>query len=85
MADPRQGRAGAAGHSPRLGGRDPRTRTNAAGAVSEAGVDRKTVGTDGAGRTRFAAFDGLKPLPAGATLADVVAQLNAMLARGRGQ
>jgi hypothetical protein len=85
MADPRQGRAGSANLSPRLGRRDPRARTNAAGAVSETGVDRKTVGTDGSGRARVAAADGLKPVSPTATLSEVIAAHNLLLARLRGQ
>lgn len=85
MADPRSGRAGQAGYSPRLGKRDPRLRTNQSGAVSDASADKKTVGTDGEGRFRFSAFDGLSQLPAGATLEDAIRLINQMLARGRGQ
>lgn len=85
MADPRQGRASSSGMSPRLGARDPRLRANQAGLVGDNDQDKKTIGRDGAGRTRFAGFDQLKPLASGATLADVIAAYNQMLAKGRGQ
>lgn len=85
VADPRQGRAGAAGYSPRLGARDPRLRANQAGSVTEAGLDRKTVGTDGAGRARISAADGLPMLSSGASLGEVIAAHNLLLARLRGQ
>ncbi len=83
MSDPRQGRAGAGGHSPRLGSRDPRVRGNAAGLVNDADLDPGTLERDGAGRTRFKGFDGIPPLAAGASLAEVVAKVNQMLARSR--
>lgn len=85
MGDHRAGRAGQSGFSPRLGRKDPRARANTAGSVAGEDNDRKTIASDGAGRNRFSAFDGLSPLPADATLADVIVALNQMLARGRGQ
>lgn len=60
MADPRQGRAGQASYSPRLGLRDPRLRTNQDAALTDHGLDSKSVGTDGAGRQRISAADELK-------------------------
>lgn len=85
MSDPRQGRAGQSGYSPRLGRRDPRNRANAAGAVSDASVDRATISTDGAGRYRISAVDQLKPLPASATTAQVRDAYNSLLKKLRGQ
>jgi hypothetical protein len=85
MADPRAGRAGQSGYSPRLGRRDPRLRTNQSGAVTDQSADKKTINTDGLGRFRVTAADGLKPLPAGATAEEARVAYNQLLARLRGQ
>lgn len=53
--------------------------------MTEAGLDRKTVGTDGAGRARISAADGLPMLSSGASLGEVIAAHNLLLARLRGQ
>lgn len=84
MSDPRAGRAGQSGHSTRLGNKDPRVRTNAAGAVSDVGIDRKTIGLDGAGRMRVAAVDGLQPLPPHANVSQLIAGYNLLLAKLKG-
>lgn len=82
MPDPRQGRASTGGYSPRLGNRDPRLRANQAGSVSDndlgAGLER-----DDQGRTRVSAFDGIPQLPSTASLSNVIAAVNAMLARAK--
>lgn len=85
MADPRQGRSSSSGYSPKLGSRDPRLRANQSGLVGDADLDQKSINRDGAGRTRFSGFDQLKPLASSATLAEVIAAYNQMLAKGRGQ
>jgi len=85
VPDPRQGRAGQSGFSPRLGRKDPRWRTNQAGLVADADLDQKTLGRDGVGRTRVTAADGMKPLKSDASLAEVIAHLNALQAKLRGQ
>lgn len=84
MPDPAQGRANAGGHSPRLASRDPRIRTNAAGQVGDRDLDPATLESVD-GQTRVRMFDGMAPLAANASLGDIVARLNAMLARGQGQ
>ena len=83
-SSPRQGRAGSSSSSPRLGSRDPRLRSNANGAVSDAELAPGSLERDAAGRTRFSGFDAIQPLSPAATLAQAVAQLNLMLARGKG-
>ena len=85
MPDPRSS-SGGAHLSPRLAraGREPRTRGNANAQVGDANLNRGSLETAG-GKTRITVFDGIAPLPASATLADVVARLNLMLAKGKGQ
>ncbi len=83
--NPRQGRAGAGGYSPRLGHRDPRLRSNQAGQVNDADLAPGSLDRDAAGATRISAFDAIKPLPASATAAEVLAQLNLILKRGKGR
>lgn len=84
MADPRQGRAGQSGYSPRLGRRDPRLRTNAAAAVTDQDLDNATIERDGQGRQRVKALDQLAPLPAKADLAAVIARLNLIVSKLKG-
>lgn len=84
MGDPRQGRAGAGGFSPRMGARDPRLRTNAAGQVGDQDLDPGTLERDGQGRTRLRAVDGMAPLAPHSTLSQVIAAHNALIARLKG-
>ncbi len=91
MPDPRQGRAGQAGFSPRLGIRDPRLRTNQVAALTNTGLDSKSVSTDGAGRQRISAADELKFLATKRKATDPPIDteareaFNQLLARLRGQ
>jgi len=81
MPDPRQGRAGVGGFSPRLGARDPRLRANASSHVSDQDIDGVTLERDDGGRTRIKAADGLRPVNAAkVTLAELAAAHNALLA-----
>ncbi len=85
MADNRQGRSGSAGFSPRLGARDPRLRSNQAAAVADSDLAPGALQRDGKGKTRISALDGIPPLAAGATLAQVVERTNLILRRMQGQ
>ena len=85
MPDPRLGRSGQGGFSPRLGARDPRLRANQHGAVSDTDLDKKSLARDGSGRTRISAADGMKPLASTATLAELIVAHNLLIQRLRGQ
>lgn len=85
MSDPRAGRAGQGGFSPRLGRRDPRLRTNAAAAVTDQDLDNTTIARDAAGRQRVTALDKLAPLAASSTNASLIARLNQIVAKLQGK
>lgn len=84
MADQQhpQGRANAGGFSPRLGRNDPRSRTNAAGQVGDRDLDPETLESVNGQTTVRSRFAGMSPLASNASLSQVIAQLNAMLAKG---
>jgi hypothetical protein len=89
MSDPRQGRAGQAGFSPRLARSsrgEPRLRANQMGALSNAGLDSKSIGSDGAGRQRVSAADQIKLLSGkkDPTILDIQEKLNEVLAALKG-
>lgn len=85
MANPRQGRASSAGFSPSLGASDPRLRSNQSAQVTDADIDGSTIARDSAGKSRIAALDGMKPVKPTATLSEVIACVNMMMAKLKGR
>ena len=70
---PRRGRAGYGRVDQSAG---TRSRRASQSLVSDAELDNATLERDSRGRTRIKALDGLKQLPANASLASVVSQIN---------
>lgn len=83
MPDPKAARSGAANTSPRLGNRDPRARSNASTSASDEDLDQKTLERRN-GKTRIKIADDMRPLASGATLAQLIAAHNTLLAKLKG-